>query len=100
MAKPHSSLYNFPRNLGPDFGQYKGERTNIIHMKTAIALHANTNPAAKFIRGIIEIEKQRLALLDACKAWQRARNDGGISHADLHQTAWTKTQAAIERSEK
>jgi hypothetical protein len=63
-------------------------------------MHTNTNPTTKFIRGIIEIEKQRLALLGACKAWQRAGNDGCISHADVYQAAWTKTQAAIQSSEK
>ena len=38
-------------------------------------------------------------LLAAAKAWESARNDGGISMADLYETAWQKTQTAIARAE-
>jgi hypothetical protein len=35
------------------------------------------------------------ALLEAAQAWERARQDGGISHADLYEAAWRKTDAAL-----
>lgn len=47
--------------------------------------------AARFNKTI----RQRDELLAACKAWERAREDGGISHADLYEAAWQKTRAAI-----
>lgn len=48
---------------------------------------------------LVQVTEQRDDLLEACKAWERARKDGGISHADLYQAAWEKTQAAIARVE-
>jgi len=38
-------------------------------------------------------------LLAAAKAWELARNNGGISMADLYEAAWQKTQTAIARAE-
>ena len=38
-------------------------------------------------------------LLEALKAWEFARKEGGISHADFFEAAWQKTQAAIAKAE-
>ena len=38
--------------------------------------------------------------LRALKLWERARKDGGVSHADLYQAAWEATKAAIKLSEE
>lgn len=35
--------------------------------------------------------------LAACEAWEEARKDGGISHADLYEAAWKKTRNALSK---
>lgn len=37
-------------------------------------------------------------LLAACKAWEYARKEGGISMVDWFNVAWEKTQAAIAKA--
>lgn len=38
-------------------------------------------------------------LLEACKAWEYARREGGISMVDWFNVAWEKTQSAIAKAE-
>jgi hypothetical protein len=46
------------------------------------------------------LREQVKELLAACKAWEYARKEGGISHADFYEAAWQKTSAAIAKAEK
>jgi len=38
-------------------------------------------------------------MFEALKAWEFARREGGISHADFFEAAWQKTAAAIAKAE-
>lgn len=40
------------------------------------------------------------AMLEALLSWERARIDGGVSHADLFEAAWQKTAAALALATK
>ena len=84
------------RNMNRTDMQRQSAKAEFAHEDEVATLRA----LREFDRKNIEKLKQDKAdLLAAAKAWESARNDGGISMADLYEAAWQKTQTAIARAE-
>lgn len=98
MPKQH---YNIESWLWPDhvIGKRESRRLREEHNHLVNELAKLRAKSAQVVKHFWEERKRSDELLAACKLWERAEKDGGVSMADLRTKASTAIRDAIAKVE-